>query len=267
MTQELGFVETPAPVATCIANNLIERGRDGRILYPGLGRGRIRDAVARVAQQRNATLDEVGVERNETRVAEFERTNPDAGVEVQHSNFLLNPPVGEFDYVAMNPPYVRHSKIPCDERARYENTLALATGTYDLYQLFVEQALDLLAPDGTMVVIIPTTWYAAKSTAEFRGLIAAHSPYNHILVPDDAFDVNVSTCILGFSKTPEEPWTSSYLNLARPHPYDVMDLQECATFGEGYADRIRDCQRTISSREFAEPRDRPRQLAFADFCG
>lgn len=242
MTQNLGFVETPEPVATCIAHNLIHSGRNGRILYPGLGRGRIRDAVVEVAQHRNVSLEEVGVERDETRVAKFDDAHPDADVAVHHADFLLDPPEGPFEYVVMNPPYVRHSEIPDDDRAAYEERLELASGKYDLYHLFVEQALDLLAPDGVLVAIVPTTWYQTQSGADFRELVRAHAPFNHFLVPDDAFDAMVSTCIFALPKTPE---IGPSLNLSNPHPYDVMDLQECCTFDDDYRNRVHSTKRKL----------------------
>ncbi|RDZ61384.1 hypothetical protein C5B90_19110 [Haloferax sp. Atlit-12N] len=233
--RDLGFVETPTGVADCIANNLIHRGKDGRALYPGLGRGRIRDAVASVARRRNATLDEVGVERDCERIAEFQDSHPDADVDVRHANFLLDPPDGEFDYIAMNPPYVRYSDIPDDEREAYRDEFDLATGKFDLFHLFVEQATRLLADDGVFVMVIPTTWYGSADDS-FREFVADQRPHNHVLVPDDAFDAAVSTCVLAMDNMPDGG--SALRPRENPHPYDLMDLAKCGTIDSAYYDRV-----------------------------
>lgn len=118
---ERGFVETPPELATVLATNTIQQAKDGRILYPGLGRGRIRTAAHQLARRRNVTFtDEVGIDIDPDRLQEFRTRHEDAeAVELLERDFLRHPPRGSFEYIVMNPPYIRYSSILPADRAIY----------------------------------------------------------------------------------------------------------------------------------------------------
>ena len=60
---------------------------------------------------------------------------------------------GGFDIIVGNPPYVQIQSIDPEEKPYYRTTYKTARGSYDLYVLFIERALDLLRPGGYLGLI------------------------------------------------------------------------------------------------------------------
>ncbi|MFK5976737.1 MAG: TaqI-like C-terminal specificity domain-containing protein [Sulfurovum sp.] len=77
---------------------------------------------------------------------------------------------GGFDVVIGNPPYLRVQGIDKDVSIRYKNQFESATGSYDLYILFIEKGLELLAPKGILNYIIPHKWINSSFGKGIRGL-------------------------------------------------------------------------------------------------
>ena len=65
---------------------------------------------------------------------------------------------GGFNIVIGNPPYLRVQGIDKEVSEQYKKQFASATGSYDLYVLFVEKGLSLLAKDGILNYIMPHKW-------------------------------------------------------------------------------------------------------------
>jgi len=65
---------------------------------------------------------------------------------------------GGFDVVIGNPPYLRVQGIDKRVSIQYKNQFDSTTGSYDLYVLFVEKGLNLLAKDGILNYIMPHKW-------------------------------------------------------------------------------------------------------------
>jgi type I restriction-modification system DNA methylase subunit len=61
---------------------------------------------------------------------------------------------GGFDAVIGNPPYVKIQSLPRDEAEYYRKHYQSAFGSFDLYILFLEQAIKLLRPGGRLGFII-----------------------------------------------------------------------------------------------------------------
>ncbi len=79
---------------------------------------------------------------------------------------------GGFDVIIGNPPYVRIQTLPRDQVAFFNQHYASATGNYDIYVLFVEQALKLLKPGGILGFILPHKFFQAAYGKGLRKLIA-----------------------------------------------------------------------------------------------
>ena len=60
---------------------------------------------------------------------------------------------GGFDVVIGNPPYIRIQSLPRDEANYYRDNYNSAFGSFDIYVLFIEQAINLLKPEGRMGLI------------------------------------------------------------------------------------------------------------------
>jgi len=91
-----------------------------------------------------------------------------------NDDFLLSRNIGEFDFVAGNPPYVRQELIPtaliAEYRARYETVFDRA----DLYIPFVERSLKSLSPGGKLAFICADRWTKNRYGGPLRQLVAKH---------------------------------------------------------------------------------------------
>lgn len=65
---------------------------------------------------------------------------------------------GGFNIIIGNPPYLRVQGIDKEVSEQYKKQFSSATGSYDLYVLFVEKGLSLLAKDGILNYIMPHKW-------------------------------------------------------------------------------------------------------------
>ena len=65
---------------------------------------------------------------------------------------------GGFDLIIGNPPYLRVQGIEKEISEQYKKNYDSATGSYDLYVLFVEQALSKLSKNGIVNYIMPHKW-------------------------------------------------------------------------------------------------------------
>jgi predicted type IV restriction endonuclease len=92
---------------------------------------------------------------------------------------------GGFDAVIGNPPYVRIQTLreSAPETVDYYHTAyqAAGYGNYDLYVLFVEQGLRLLAPQGTLGFILPHKFFNAQYGQPIRQLVATGKHLSHVV--------------------------------------------------------------------------------------
>ena len=65
---------------------------------------------------------------------------------------------GGFNIIIGNPPYLRVQGIDKEVSTQYKKEFKSATGSYDLYVLFVEKGLSLLAENGVLNYIMPHKW-------------------------------------------------------------------------------------------------------------
>lgn len=127
---------------------------------------------------------------------------------------------GGFDAVIGNPPYVRIQTMQewMPESAEYfkQRYKSTQSGNYDIYVVFIEFGLSLLAGDGLLSFIMPQKFWQVQYGEPLRGLLAEGENTNRIVsfthnqVFDTAF---VNTCILVLSKRPSK--TFSYVEVPR----------------------------------------------------
>jgi SAM-dependent methyltransferase len=239
----LGFVETPPALADELAGQVMPTTpKPGdRILYPGAGRGKIAAAVHRRCSVRDIDCpDAVFVERDAQHLetlrdrfvgeeashnhgvpplsdestrchrpmyGSISKARVDADVEIRHTDILLDPPPGTFEYIVANPPYTAYSEIERERREAYADRFETATGQFHLYTPFVEQMLDLLAQNGVLVVLLPDRWLTLEAARPLRDRLRQENPCTPILVPEPAFpDHKVQTTIAVVGRS-DAPWT------------------------------------------------------------
>jgi hypothetical protein len=95
-----------------------------------------------------------------------------AEVWLRTDDFLVAPLTGVFDFVVGNPPYVRQELIPEALLARYRTRFSTLFDRADLYVLFYERGLDLLALGGRLGFICTDRWTKNKYGGPLRQKIA-----------------------------------------------------------------------------------------------
>lgn len=186
------------PTPQELAEEMVRRLFDGnppkekdRILYPGCGTAPFAVAVEQICNEGGWRLPAgYGVDSD----AELVRMARERSL--QHVTFEQRDFLGDemskadsFDYIVGNPPYVPIEGFSEEEKARYKAEFETASGRFDLYILFFERALDLLAPDGRLAFVTPEKWEYVETAAPLRKLIAESELHieeiNH--VEEDAF--------------------------------------------------------------------------------
>ncbi len=173
-----GFVPTPAPTVDLMVGKLfagIPSGRALTILDPGCGEGEFIAGVIRACRDTGRPVPHIiGVELDANRAATAKRRFAKIPqVEIVRRDFLDHFD-GQFDLIIGNPPYVSILGLDSAEREAYRSAYATATGRFDLYLLFFEQALRLLAADGRLVFITPEKYLYVESARPLRALLNQH---------------------------------------------------------------------------------------------
>ncbi|RNJ47897.1 Eco57I restriction-modification methylase domain-containing protein [Methylocystis hirsuta] len=89
------------------------------------------------------------------------------------SNLASAEPIGGFDAVIGNPPYVRQELLGDEVKRALKRSYAAFDGMADLYVYFYEQGLRLLRPGGRMGYVVTNKWLKAGYAENLRDLFAA----------------------------------------------------------------------------------------------
>ena len=207
-----GFVPTPSHVVDLMVSKLFA-GRtvsaDSTLLDPGCGDGEFIAGILRFCQVRGAPAPKIlGVELDPRKAASARARFVGAdSVTIECADFLA-PQRRTFDHVIGNPPYVSIGALSVDERTEFRSGFVSATGRFDLYSLFFEQALRLLRPDGRLVFVTPEKFTYVESARTLRGLLSRRGVAELHFCPEDTFDGYVTyPVITTLSGAPTQPTT------------------------------------------------------------
>jgi type I restriction-modification system DNA methylase subunit len=112
---------------------------------------------------------------------------------------------GGFDVIVGNPPYIRIQTLPKDDVSWYSDHYTVAGGSYDIYLLFVERALELLRPGGLFGMILPNKFFQASYGERLRTLLSERKAVWQVVDFEDAQvfeDATTYTCLLFLRKEP-----------------------------------------------------------------
>lgn len=186
-----GHVPTPDDLTNHIVQKLFrDPPKDGdTILYPGCGKGPFIAAVEHWCNNNNAPIpDGTAIELNPEHLDVARDRHADRLVTFAERDFLAGvDDIGEYDYIVGNPPYVPIERLDEDEKERYKARFDTAIGRFDLYILFFEQSLDLLAPEGRLSFITPEKFEYVGTGSALRELLASHHIEEIEHVAEDSF--------------------------------------------------------------------------------
>jgi adenine-specific DNA-methyltransferase len=172
-----GFVPTPSETVDLMVDGLFLNRRpasDASVLDPGCGHGAFIDGIIRWCAKHRAGIPRiVGIESN-PKHADIARARFGncPSVEIRNSDFLTEEQPGAFDFVLGNPPYVPITELSEREKQNYRERFETATGRFDLYMLFFEQALKKLKPAGRLVFITPEKFLYVETAQALRRILA-----------------------------------------------------------------------------------------------
>lgn len=186
-----GFVPTPPQVADRMVEKLFRARvptRRDKVLDPGCGTGVFIEAIMRWCDDRVLHPPMiVGIEADPGRAfSAAERFKGMPHVEIRQADFLSSSEE-EFDYIIGNPPYVSITGLTEEERERYRARYRTATNRFDLYALFIEQALQQLRSGGRLVFITPEKFLYVESAASLRRVLAEASVDELHFFAEDTF--------------------------------------------------------------------------------
>ncbi len=171
-----GHFPTPINLAERIVQKLFSERKPklgDRILYPGLGTGPFVIAVGKYCEKNDFPVpDGMGVESDPALVKQARQIHNESFLSIEERDFLGSvEDLGTFEFIVGNPPYVSIEGLSIFEKQRYRSRFKTATGRFDLYFLFFEQALPLLSPGGRLSYITPEKFEYTLSASQLRKLL------------------------------------------------------------------------------------------------
>jgi len=144
------------------------------------------------------------------------------------ANSLLEMPFdeGSFDVVIGNPPYVRVQGLKSnyeDEAKLYEQRYESATGSYDIYALFLEQSYKMIKPQGKVSYILPHKFLIADFGKGLRSFLSKNKAVEELLHFGSEMvfeDASTYTCIITLSHNNKE------LKFKHTKPSQIFDSIE-----------------------------------------
>ncbi len=186
-----GFVPTPPHLVDAMVGKLFRDRRpqpEESLLDPGCGTGAFLQGVVRWCDTRSLPLPRmVGIESNPDHLREARGQLGHLDRITLLNEDFLKPRQDAFDYIIGNPPYVPITGLSVEERTMYRRRYATATGRFDLYLLFFDQALKLLKPNGRMVFVTPEKFLYVQTAEPLRRQLASIGVEEIELIEESVF--------------------------------------------------------------------------------
>ncbi|MGC9778870.1 MAG: N-6 DNA methylase [Candidatus Heimdallarchaeota archaeon] len=107
-----------------------------------------------------------------------------------------------FDLIVGNPPYLRIKKIPISMREKHKELFLSATGSYDIYTLFIEHSINLVKSNGKVSFICSNKFLTANYGQKIRHIIRDNTAINgfYNFTDTNLFSAQALPCILTITK-------------------------------------------------------------------
>ena len=140
----------------------------------------IKELRSKIAE---ALIDKAGIKGNAEivgkaqAIANWDPFDPQATASFFDPQWMFGAGVKDgFDVVIGNPPYVQIQKFPAAQKAKWvEQKFTTYSATADIYCLFYERGLHLLAPGGHLCYITSNKWMRAAYGEKLRSYFAKHT--------------------------------------------------------------------------------------------
>jgi len=187
-----GFVPTPPAIVDLMVAKLfgnVAPGPEDSVLDPGCGRGAFIEGIIRWCEKNNREIPYItGIESDPKHIAiAREKFSAYSSVHIRREDFLLQVPGRKFNFITANPPYVPITGLTEPEKMEYRKRFRSATGRFDLYFLFFEQALNCLERSGRLVFITPEKYLSVKSASQLRIILSEYSIDEIDLIHEQSF--------------------------------------------------------------------------------
>jgi adenine-specific DNA-methyltransferase len=146
--------------------------RTGAAVEPSAGEGHL--VAVLEAQRPELTIDAVELDP---------RLTPVCATPIDHEDFFTWAAGRDNRYqVAFgNPPYVAWKQVEAATRASAAAVKAAYSDKANLYHLFIDRCVDLLAPGGEMILIVPKEWLYTTSAAPLRAKLSRGGALTHVI--------------------------------------------------------------------------------------
>lgn len=206
--EDLGQVFTPENVARLMALLLFSDKKEGVVLDPCIGDNVFLKTIEKLFPKNRLSFDGVEVDADLIDHSFYNGSSK----KIYEGNFFDHSPSYQYDFVIMNPPYVRHeqlfnSKINNKKilNGLFVDSEKRLNGRTNLYVYFFVKALKQMKLGGRMVAICYDSWLYTKYGKEFKAYMEAHSNIKKIIhFKKSAFkNANIGATIIELEKTTE----------------------------------------------------------------
>jgi type I restriction-modification system DNA methylase subunit len=148
---------------------------------------------------------------------------------------------GGFDVIIGNPPYVRIQTLNKSEVEFFNKNFKTATGNYDIYVLFVEQALRLLKPGGVMGFILPNKFMQVDYGIGLRKLLSENKYVQKIVdfKESQVFEgATTYTCLLFLIKQENPSYKVLSIDIGEEKPsLEIFNVPEANNPANGFTEK------------------------------
>lgn len=156
--------------------DLLGNSEVGRVLEPSAGSGLLMRAVVKNCRSLDPDCVD-GFELDDT------VTPCDPSLRIFYGDFfsLSDGKEGTYDSIIGNPPYLAWKNVPSRTRELSRSVKEKYSDKCNLYHLFIDRCIDLLAPGGQMVMIVPKEWLYSTSAAPLRRKMFLSGSVTHLI--------------------------------------------------------------------------------------
>ena len=156
-----------------VMGTLLSMGSMNHVLEPSAGSGYLMRCADKVGAHE---VDGIEIDASVSPLDDVDASRITTG-----SFFSVDIPKGHYDAIIANPPYVALKNVPLSDRDGLDAFMTKYSGKVNLYMLFMDRIIDVLADDGSCVLITPKEWMYSTSARPLREDMLRKGEFTHIV--------------------------------------------------------------------------------------